>query len=216
MAQPRETDFCALLDLPAEIHNTIYSYILEVDLDDSANIADWRNLLPDQPVTELNRRITSECLSLCQEIRTRAWNNCSLTLVLDSRFSEKTFRDNVLYKCRSLPQSARIRRFHVQFNFPGGELDDRPYSAFEWRIHDGKAKQRFTPKGSRGWYDDTECIERRVQRLIRDYLAFPLVLQDEEPHLDGVEIVEMVQSMFDEEPFLSTQEFWDYEDWIQR
>ena len=146
MADLNETNFCPFLELPAELRNTIYSYVLDNFFYDPADISDWRNLLPDQPVTEVNRQVRSKCLSLCQQIRKREWNDSAWTLTVDSQFADELYRDDILHKVRSLPQSARIQRFLVWFRFPDTRLEVRPSIVFNFIInHEGKAEQYFYP-----------------------------------------------------------------------
>lgn len=97
------------LDLPPEMRNLIYNFVLEDENDYSLNITRWNNFMPSPAITAVNRQIRSEVLGYYRPAITDVFKNHFWFIQLSSDLTNGFVRNTVLSALRRIPKTACVR-----------------------------------------------------------------------------------------------------------
>ena len=201
-----------LLNLPAELRNTIYSYIFEDTRDHQLDILSWNDILPCSSILRVNRQTRSECLSLHGEAIANLANDHHWVFCIDARFSHKAHRESVLLQSKKLSPYIPISNLSVVFEFPCTHLyGPRPDISVDFGTKERRyAEWNLTTQASVISRYRSSVVEHVLQNAIKERLKSALTLGDDAQWLNVQNCLQPFFEIFDEIRFFSALEFWEY------
>ena len=205
------TDRLHLLNLPAEIRNTIYSYVFEQHLDHQLDLLAWHQFLPHSSLTYVSRQTRSECQALHKEALIDLWKRRHWIFEIDARFIGEDHRHKLWLECERLPRSVPVRHLSVVFDFPCTPYGPRPPISFDFKVdEDGLVEWKLRHPASIVSHYRTMVLENVLQTAMRGRLKSGLTLDEDPRYLDVRHCTRPFFEIFDEIPFFSALQFWEY------
>ena len=201
------------LSIPAELRLSIYSYLFEDRLQYELDVLSYKSLLPSPAITQVNHRIRSECIQLYEDAKTARGKNHRWIFFVQSRFSSKSHRESVRQQCLAIPAWASICNLSVRFEFPLTPLGPRQSIEYELGINAGLLVCRLVNNPSVVSRHRTHVLESAVRLTILQMATrkrLPKLADHDSECIDARSCLWPVFDIFDEIPFFSSLEFWEY------
>lgn len=201
------------LNLPAELRISIYGHLLEDNLRYELDVLSYKQLLPRPAITQVNRQIRSESIQLYEDAKIACGKNHRWVFSVDSRFSNKSHRESVRRQCFDIPSWASIRNLSVLFEFPVTPLGARQSIEYELGINAGLLVCKLATKASPVSRYRTHVLESAVRLAILQMATrrrLPKLADHDSECVDVRSCLWPVFDIFNEIPFFSSLEFWEY------
>lgn len=206
-----ESETSHFLGLPAELRNSIYTYLFEDSLEQQLDLLSWKQFLPCVSIVCVNRQTRSECQTLYEEAEANLWKIHQWTFCIDARFSSKSCRESIRLQCDQVPRSAPIRRLSVVFDFPCTPYGPRPAITFDFSVAEkGLGEWKLRSPASIVSHYRTTVLENVLETSYNAILDSPLTLAEDPWSLDVRSCISPFFELFNAIPFLSALEFWEY------
>ena len=102
-----------LLDLPPELRNLAYEYMVEDEHDYQLDLTMWKAFVPDPWITAVSRQVRAEVMGFYKPALVDFWKTHFWYVELGSKLKNDGVRESVLSALHAMPKAASIRE--VQF-----------------------------------------------------------------------------------------------------